>query len=85
MRVHGNFVETVPMALILLALMELGGAPLALVYALGMAMVVARMAHAHALMTPPGYGLWRIVGMMLTFTLYAVGAGVCFWLFLASL
>lgn len=84
-RVHGNFVETVPMALILLALMELGGAPLWMVYGLGLAMVVSRMAHAYALLTPPGYGRWRVLGVMLTFTIYGVGSGVCLWLFLASL
>lgn len=82
MRIHGNFVETVPIALILLALMELGGAPLWLVYVLGLAMVISRMSHAYALSTPPGYGRFRVLGMSLTFTIYCVGAATCFWLFL---
>lgn len=84
-RVHGNFTETVPLALILMALAELGGAPFAAVYGMGLLMVASRMFHAHGLLTPPGYGLTRKIGMMLTFLTYILGGGICIRLFMASL
>ncbi|MCD8497399.1 MAG: MAPEG family protein [Alphaproteobacteria bacterium] len=85
MRVHGNFTETVPMALILMGLAELGGAPFAAVYGMGVMMVFSRLIHAYALLTPPGYGTARKIGMSLTFLTYTLGAGICFWFFIVSL
>ena len=84
MRVHGNFVETVPMALILMGITELSGAASWVIYALGALMVVSRAAHAYALSTPPGYGPYRAVGMVLTFMVYILGAATCIWYFAAS-
>jgi len=45
-RAHGNFTEYAPSALILLALVEVGGAPAALVWSLGAAFVATRIMHA---------------------------------------
>ena len=44
-RRHGNFTEVVPLALILLAALELNGASPGLLHGLGIALVVARVAH----------------------------------------
>jgi hypothetical protein len=44
-RRHGNFTEWVPLALILLAALELNGASRGLLHGLGAALVVARVAH----------------------------------------
>jgi uncharacterized protein len=44
-RRHANFTEAVPLALILLAALELNGASPALLHGLGIALVVARIAH----------------------------------------
>jgi uncharacterized membrane protein YecN with MAPEG domain len=44
-RRHGNFAEWVPMALILIAILELNGAPAGAIHALGAALVLARIAH----------------------------------------
>jgi uncharacterized membrane protein YecN with MAPEG domain len=44
-RRHGNFTEAVPLALIMLAALELNGASPALLHGLGAALVVARIAH----------------------------------------
>jgi len=49
MRVQGNFTEYVPMALLLLALLEWMGTKPWLVYGLGVALVVARASHAWGL------------------------------------
>ncbi len=44
-RRHGNFTESVPLALILLAALELNGCSAGLLHGLGIALVVARIAH----------------------------------------
>lgn len=48
-RVQGNFVEYVPIALALMALMEWSGIGPWVVYVAGIALLVARVAHAFAL------------------------------------
>ena len=49
MRRHANFVEFVPLALILVALLELGGVSGTAIHAMGAGLVVARIAHATGL------------------------------------
>ena len=44
-RAHGNFIETVPMAVILLLLNELSGAGSAWLYGLGAVLVAGRICH----------------------------------------
>lgn len=44
-RRHGNFTEAVPLALILLAALELNGASPGLLHGLGIALVLSRVAH----------------------------------------
>lgn len=46
MRRHANFVEWVPLALILIALLELNGVPAHAIHALGAILVVSRILHA---------------------------------------
>ena len=48
-RVQGNFIEYVPMALILLGLIEWMGSKPWIVYALGIALILARVIHAWGL------------------------------------
>ena len=60
MRVHGNCVEYVPMALILMGLMELNGAPVWAIHTAGVVLLLARAAHAHALYT--GAFPTRVIG-----------------------
>lgn len=45
MRAHGNFIETVPMALILILLNELSGASTNFLYGLAAVLIVARLMH----------------------------------------
>lgn len=66
MRAQGNFAEYVPIALILLALVELNGALGWVVYLLGGSLVVGRLLHLYTISgseTGPG----RPIGMVLTF------------------
>jgi len=46
MRRHANFTEWVPLALILIALLELNGAPAAAIHSLGSVLLLARVSHA---------------------------------------
>ena len=45
MRQHGNFIETVPLALILMGLVEANGANSILLHANGIVLLLARIAH----------------------------------------
>ncbi len=71
-RVQGNFTEYVPMALILMALVEAGGAPGWAIHALGLVLLAGRAAHAHAIAAANLRA--RVAGMMATFTVLAIAA-----------
>lgn len=73
-RVHGNFVEYVPLALLLLALMELAGAGAELLYGLGGLLFVARVCHAIGLTRSIGTSLYRTIGVLGTFAVLIVQA-----------
>lgn len=76
-RVHGNFVEFVPFALILMLAAELQGAPAIVVHALGIALLVARAAHAQGVYKTSGTSPGRFFGTALTWTMLVANAGVC--------
>ncbi len=78
-RAHGNFVETVPMAIMLMLIAELGGAPLYLIHILGLAMLISRVLHFYGLTTGKGYGPLRFYGMILTLSVYICGGLICLW------
>ncbi|GAB4518808.1 MAG: hypothetical protein Tsb0019_19060 [Roseibium sp.] len=67
MRAHGNYTETVPIALLAMAAAELSGAPAGLLWAGGGALLAGRAMHYHALVTS-GFGIGRGAGMLLTLT-----------------
>jgi uncharacterized membrane protein YecN with MAPEG domain len=65
MRAHGNFAETVPIAIIAMAAAELVGAPPGLLVAGGGGLVLGRVLHYLTLLRS-GFGPGRAVGMVLT-------------------
>ena len=65
-RVHGNFSEYVPLALILMALLELSGLPAAWLWVLGAMLLLGRVLHAVGLGGSIGVSPGRLVGMLLT-------------------
>lgn len=76
-RAHGNFAEYTPMALILIGLSEsLLAAPL-LLHAMGIALLLGRLAHALSISVPQAPLLLRVAGMVTTFAVLAVGALTC--------
>lgn len=65
-RVHGNAAENVPLALLLLALCELTGTAPAVLHALGVTLLVARLMHAWGLTQSAGVSVGRFVGVFAT-------------------
>ena len=73
-RAHGNCAEYAPMALLLILLVELQGAPAMAVHLLGLSLVAGRLAHAYGLNAQPKRMMFRVVGMVLTFGVLGVAA-----------
>lgn len=82
MRVHGNFAEYVPFALLLLFFVDDGGASPLLVHALGVMLVAGRVLHAIGLGRTDGPSVGRLAGMVLTFLTILICAGLLLWRYL---
>jgi len=67
MRAHANFAEYVPFALLLVYFVERDGAHLALVHALGLALLAGRLLHAWGVSQPREDFRFRVTGMVLSF------------------
>ena len=80
-RAQGNFVETVPLAVILIVLMELNGASATWLHSLGVVLVVARVMHYLTIATNPANTVPRALGMVGTLGVYLAAAG---WLLVSS-
>ena len=76
-RVYGNFVEVVPIAVLLMLVAELGGAPLWIIHWMGVLMVISRIIHAKGMLIPPGHGAYRMAGMLMTAAVFLIGAMIC--------
>jgi uncharacterized protein len=66
-RAQGNFAEYVPFGIILIACLELNGAPWWLVAIPGITLIIGRLIHAKGINVPPPDFSKRILGMQLTF------------------
>jgi len=75
-RVHGNFSEYVPLALIVIALAEINGAWPWLVHILGLLLLAGRCAHAWGVSQPVENFRFRVFGMLSTFAVMVGGAAV---------
>ncbi len=82
-RMHGNFVENVPVALILLFLVEGAGHAGWLMHLLGAALILGRVAHAWGLAGTDGPSLGRTLGVGLTTLVLLVGGLIAIYSFLA--
>jgi hypothetical protein len=81
-RAHGNFVEYVPFGILLLAALELNGAPWWLVLIPGFSLIIGRLFHAQGIRTPPPDFSKRVLGMKLTFgTLISLAVLNIGWVF----
>ena len=70
-RAQGNFTEYVPMALIVMGLLESAGTKHWVIYVFGALLVAARIAHAYALYT--NFFPARVFGTATTWALIAIG------------
>lgn len=77
-RVHANFAEYVPMALLMLAFAESLKAPSIALHVLGLGLVAGRLMHAYGLSQTPQILRWRVLGMALTLTAIGLAAFLCF-------
>ena len=83
-RAHGNFAEYVPLALLMLALLELAGTAAAVVWTCGLVLLLARLAHAIGLGGSAGYSAGRFGGTLLTLAVLLAMALLGLWRFLAQ-
>lgn len=67
-RVHANFAEYVPLALLLIYFAEAGGGPLLLIHALAVALLCGRLLHAYGVSQVKENYRYRTIGMVLTFS-----------------
>ncbi len=66
-RAQGNFAEYVPFGIILIACLELNGAPWLLIAIPGITLITGRLIHAKGINVPPPDFSKRILGMKFTF------------------
>lgn len=83
-RAHQNFLEYVPLALILMGLIELNGGSPRFLYAAGTLLVGARIAHALGLKHDDIAHKGRFVGAAGTALVSAAAAGYAIWLSLGG-
>ncbi len=73
-RVQGNFTESVPLGLILMALLELNGVMPAFLHGLGILLVIARVMHAVGMTRKPLISLGRILGIQATLMMILIAS-----------
>jgi uncharacterized membrane protein YecN with MAPEG domain len=79
-RVHQNFLEYVPIALILMGVIEINGGSTTFLHVFGIVLIISRIAHSvglkHDNMGHPG----RIIGAGGTALISLVAAGYALWM-----
>lgn len=73
-RVHANFAEYVPLALLLIYLLEAQGPPKAVVHILCIALLLGRLSHAFGVSKSAEDYRFRVFGMALTLTTLIVSS-----------
>ncbi len=71
-RVQANFSEYVPLALLLLAFVELRGSPAWLLHAMGILLIAGRLSHAYGVSQTNESFIFRVTGMAVTFTVILI-------------
>jgi uncharacterized membrane protein YecN with MAPEG domain len=73
-RVHSNFAEYVPIALILIYMTESIGAPIYLIHFLGISLLIGRLSHAWGVSHENENFKFRVFGMIATFNAIIVSS-----------
>jgi len=86
-RVHANFIEYVPIITLLVALLEMSGAPASRVHFLMGALLLSRLLHPMGMAARPGtwqFNAGRVAGILLTIAVLvaaAISGLIRFWPF----
>jgi hypothetical protein len=83
-RVHGNFVEYVPLALLLMLVLELNGASALVMNCLGAALVIGRLLHAFGLSSSTGTTVGRFTGTVLTWLVILAASGLALYAYFSA-
>ena len=84
MRRHGNFIENVPMALILMALAETSGASPTIIHASGIILVLSRLIHPFGIQNDNSAARARIFGATGTMIAMLISIGAILWQFMSN-
>ena len=76
-RGHANFAEYVPLALLLMLMLEMSHFSIYVLHALGLTLLVARLLHGYALSFTGHFQFGRVAGAALTFLVLLVAAVLC--------
>ena len=79
-RVHGNFIEHAPFALLMLGLLEMCGLPSIWLWGFGSALLLGRLMHAVGFSRRPGYSVGRFTGTALTWLVFLLMALAGLWM-----
>lgn len=82
-RIHGNFAEHVPFALLLLFLTDYVQYSPLLIHALGITLVLARIFHFIGLRKSGSFTLWRGAGVVMTLMVILICSILLIWHFIA--
>lgn len=78
-RGHANFAEYVPLILVMIGILEVGGMSPIVLHALGATLLVARLLHGYSLSFTEKWMPGRFYGTLLTFLVLLVASGLCLW------
>ena len=78
-RGHANFAEYVPLALVMMVILEQSRFSIYALHALGIALVVARLVHGYALSFTDKFVFGRVAGASLTFLVLLIEAVLCLY------
>lgn len=85
-RAHGNFAEFVPLALLLILILEVASTlPQWALHALGLMLLIGRLLHGYAFSFTPHFMLGRVLGTLLTLATLVIAGGLCAWRGIAAL
>ena len=79
-RVHANAIECLPLALLMLVMLELCHAHPMGLHGLGAALLIARLMHAQGLSAHGGYSFGRFTGTVITVLVVIAMGGWLLWL-----
>ena len=78
-RGHANFTEYVPLALLLMLMLEMSHFSIYVLHGLGIVLLIARLLHGYALSFTSQFMFGRVAGATLTFLVIGIEALLCIY------